>query len=86
VDEVVEAESNVMASQKKVEQSDLLLTQAIQAYKLAKVSYDLGAITNLELLEGSTNISESQLILLKAKIDNTVSLYKLKAAIGERLY
>ncbi len=86
VDEVVEAESNLQASQKKVEQSDLQLTQAIQAYKLAKVSYDMGAITNLEVLDGQTSVSESRLNLLKAKIDNTVNLYKLKTAIGERLY
>lgn len=86
VDEVVEAQSNLQSSQKKVDQSDLQLKQALQAYKLAKVSFDMGVITNLELLEGSTSVSESRLNLLKAKIDHTVNLYKLKSAIGERLY
>lgn len=86
VNEVVEAEANVKASQKKVEQGELQLRQAAQAYSLAKVRFDSGVITNLELLEGSTAVSESRLQLLKAKIDYTVSLYKLKSAIGERLY
>lgn len=86
VNEVVEAEANVKASQKKVEQGELQLSQATQAYSLAKVRFESGVITNLELLEGSTAISESRLQLLKAKIDYTVSLYKLKSAIGERLY
>ena len=86
VDEVVEAQLNLNASQKKVDQSNLQLKQAIQAYKLAKISFDLGVITNLELLEGSTSVSESRLNLLKSKIDHTVNLYKLKSAIGERLY
>jgi outer membrane protein len=86
VDEVVEAQANLNASQKKVDQSDLQLKQAIQAYQLAKVSFDSGVITNLELLEGSTSVSESRLNLLKSKIDHTVNLYKLKSAIGERLY
>ena len=86
VNEVVENEANVKASQKKVEQGELQLQQATQAYTLAKVRFDSGVITNLELLEGSTAVSESRLQLLKAKIDYTVSLYKLKSAIGERLY
>jgi outer membrane protein TolC len=86
VNEVVESEANVYASMKKVEQGELQLKQATQAYSLAKVKFDAGVITNLELLEGSTAISESSLMLLKSKIDYTVNLYKLKSAIGERLY
>jgi outer membrane protein len=86
VNEVVESEANVKASQKKVEQGELQLQQATQAYSLAKVRFESGVITNLELLEGSTAVSESRLQLLKAKIDYTVSIYKLKSAIGERLY
>jgi outer membrane protein len=86
VSEVVEGEANVKASQKKVEQGELQLRQATQAYSLAKVRFDSGVITNLELLEGSTAVSESRLQLMKAKIDYIVSLYKLKSATGERLY
>ena len=86
VNEVVESKANVGASLKKVEQGELQLKQATQAYSLAKVKFDAGVITNLELLEGSTAISESSLMLLKSKIDYTVNLYKLKSAIGERLY
>ncbi len=86
VSEVVETQANVMASQKKVVQSELQLEHATQAYALAKVRFDSGVITNIELLEGSTVVSESHLMLLKSKIDYTLSLYKLKAAIGERLY
>jgi len=86
VNEVVEGEANVNASKKKVEQGELQLRQATQAYSLAKVRFDSGVITNLELLDGSTAVSESRLQLLKAKIDFTVSLYKLKSATGERLY
>lgn len=84
--EVVEAEANVRASEKKVAQSELQLKQATDAYALAKVKFDAGVITNLELIEGSTTVSESRLQLLKAKIDYTGSLYKLKSAIGDRLY
>lgn len=86
VNEVVECEANVAASLKKVEQCELQFKQADQAYTLAKVRFESGVITNLELLEGSTTVSESRLQLLKSKIDYTVSLYRLKSAIGDRLY
>ena len=86
VNEVVEGAANVQASRKKVDQGELQLKQAAQAYSLARVRFESGVITNVELLDGSTAVSESRLQLLKAKIDYTVSLYKLKSAIGERLY
>ena len=86
LNEVVEAEANLKASQKKIEQSVLQFRQASQAYALGKVRYDSGVITNLELLDGSTSVSESRLLLLKARIEHTMNLYKLKSAIGERLY
>jgi outer membrane protein len=86
INEVVESQANLNASQKKIDQSELQLRQAKQAYELAKVRFDSGVITNLELLEGSTFVSESRLMLLKAKIDYTVNIYKLKSATGERLY
>ena len=86
IDEVIESQASLNASQKKVDQSALQLKQATQAYVLAKASFAAGVITNLELLDGSTALSESHLMLLKSRIDYTVNLYKLKAAIGERLY
>jgi len=86
VNEVVEAEATLKASAKKVAQSELQLRQATKAYTLAQAKFDAGVITNLELIEGSTAVSESRLQLLKAKIDYTGSLYKLKSAVGERLY
>jgi outer membrane protein TolC len=84
--EVVESLANVNSSQQKVDQNQLQVHQASQAFSLAQVSYQSGVITNLELLDVSTALSESNLSLLKARIDNIMNLYKLKWAIGERLY
>jgi outer membrane protein TolC len=86
VDDVIEAESNLNASQKKVIESELQLKQALQAYDLAKVKFDSGVITNLELIDSSNSISQSKLMLLKSNIDDIVNVFKLKFAIGERLY
>ncbi len=86
ISEIIENEANVKASQQKVEQSQLQFKQASDAYTLAKVRYEAGVITNLELLDGSTALSESSLMLLKAEIDHTMNLFRLKYTIGEKLY
>jgi outer membrane protein len=85
-DDVVQNQENLKSAQKKVDQFTLQLTQAEQAYVLAEVNYKAGAITNLDLLDASTNVSESRLMLLKAQIDYIVSVYRLKAALGQKLY
>jgi outer membrane protein TolC len=84
--EVVESEALMSAAAKKVSQSDLQLQQALTAYSLAETSFRSGTITNLDLLDANTSVSESSLLLLKARIDFAESIYRLKAALGERIY
>ena len=84
--EVDEAEAYVTSAMQKVKQFELQLLQAEKAYSLAEISYKAGTITNLDLLDSSTMVSQSRLLLLKAKIDYAASLYRLKAVTGERLY
>ena len=84
--EVYESEALLSAALKKVSQSELQLKQALKAYSLAETSFKSGIITNLDLLDANTSVSESNLMLLKSKIDYAASVYKLKAALGERIY
>jgi outer membrane protein len=84
--EVYESEALLSAALKKVSQSELQLKQALKAYSLAETSFKSGIITNLDLLDANTSVSESNLMLLKSKIDYVTSVFKLKAALGERIY
>jgi outer membrane protein TolC len=84
--EVYEAEALMNAANKKVGQFELQLKQALKAYSLAETSFQSGVITNLDLLDANTSVSETSLMLLKARIDYVTSVYKLKAALGERIY
>jgi len=68
--EVVESRANVLSALKKIKQSELQLQQASEAYELAEVSYKSGVITNLDLLDSYTSLSES----------------KLKIALGQHIY
>ena len=84
--EVREAEEYVISAKQKEVQFMLQLEQAQQAYSLAETSFRSGVITNLELLDANTTVSQSMLMLLKARIDYAASIYRLKAVLGERLY
>ena len=84
--EVVENETNIGAAEKKISQSKLQLQQALDALSLAQVSYKSGVITNLDLLDAATAVSESRLMLLKSQIDYVLNIYRLKASLGEKLY
>lgn len=84
--EIVEDRANVLSAFKKVNQSCLQLEQAQQAYELATVNYQAGTITNLDLLDSFNQLAESKLMVYKTKIDYSVSLTKLKLALGEKLY
>jgi outer membrane protein len=81
--EVIENRAYVEAAVKKIHQSELQLQQALQAYKLAEVSYKTGTITNLDLLDSYTSLSESKLTLFKARTDYSVYYQKLKLSVGE---
>jgi outer membrane protein len=84
--DLVDAETYMISSKEKVNQYSLQLEQALKAYALAVTSFNSGVITNLDLLDSNTSVSESRLLLLKAKIDYAVSIYRFKAALGERVY
>jgi outer membrane protein TolC len=84
--ELSDAQSYMIAAKRKIDQYSLQLEQAQKAYSLAKTSFFSGVITNLDLLDANTAVSESRLLLLKANMDYAASVYKFKSALGERLY
>ncbi len=84
--DVVESESRLRTANKKIAQAGLQLEQAEEALELAEVSYEAGVITNLDLLDANTAVSESRLLLLKSRIDYVVNVYRLSASLGEKLY
>ncbi len=84
--DVVGNETSMITARKKLSQSQLQLSQAQEAYKLAKVNYSAGAITNLDLLDAATTVSESKLMLLKSQVDYVISMNMLKISLGYQLY
>lgn len=84
--EVVSYYQKEQVSLKKIEQFQLQFDQAQKAYNMAETNYNSGSITNLDLLDASNALAQSQLDLLKAKIDYVVNIYNLKISTGIKLY
>jgi outer membrane protein len=84
--EVTESIAYMDLAIQKMKQQELQLDQALKANELAGISFKSGVVTNLELLDANTNLSQSRLMLLKSRIDYEVSIYRLKSTLGIRLY
>jgi outer membrane protein TolC len=84
--EVVENEINMRNAQKKVKQFRLQYAQAQRAFDMAQTKFKAGTITNLDLLDATTTLSESRLLLLKSNIDYAASIYRLRESVGMKLY
>jgi outer membrane protein len=83
--EVINYYQKELAATKKVEQTQSQVDQAKKAFDLANTSYAAGVITNLDLLDATTSLSESHLRLLKARIDLLIGYYELQIAKGTEI-
>jgi len=80
--EVFQNETNLIASLKKIDQSDLQVKQANEALNLAAISFKTGAITNLDLLDAETALEESRVNLLRARIEFAINVVRLNISVG----
>ncbi len=84
--DVVQAMSARTAALQKHKQFQRQLEQASQAYSMATTNFNVGAITNMELLDAQTNVAEAKLLLLRSDIDRIAAEYTLRVALGTKLY
>jgi outer membrane protein len=84
--EVLQAIEGVTSSLDKISSTETQVAQAEQAVSMARVRYDAGVITNLDLLDAETTLSQAKLIRLRAFYDYTVSLNALDRATGKKVW
>jgi outer membrane protein len=84
--EVNQALAGVASSLEKIRSSQIQVQQAEQALSMAKTRYEAGVITNLDLLDAETTLSEEKLIRLRAFYEYTVSLSALDKATGKEVW
>ena len=77
-----QAVSEARASMDKIKASELNVQLAQEALSQAKVRYESGVITNLDLLNAETSLAQANLLHLQALYNYTLSRIALNKAIG----
>lgn len=77
---------NLQSSYAKIENLQMQVEMANEAYNQATANYRAGSITNLEYITSATNLSDAQLMLEQAKINYWIQLCQLQVSIGKVIY
>jgi outer membrane protein TolC len=81
--EVEQAIADLNASKSKIRTSEIQVKQAKDAVARAEVQYKAGVITNLDLLDAETALSEAELQYIQVIYNNIVNSYSLDKAVGK---
>ncbi len=84
--EVLQAISDLRASEERLQTSDLNVRQARTAVGMARVRYDAGVITNLDLLDAETDLEQAELSDLRALFNYVLSTFSLRQSVGEKIW
>ena len=82
--DVQQAIADVQSAALKISLSELQVRHAEEAVSIARSRYDIGTVTNLDLLDAQTAESEARLGNLQARYKLVMSRYELQRAIGAK--
>jgi len=66
--------------------TDAAVHQAESALDLAKIRYEAGTVTNLDLLDAETSLAQAKLMRLEALYKYVIGRYELLQAVGEKVW
>jgi outer membrane protein len=84
--DVQRAVEAVRASRDKIATADVQVRQARAAVALARTRYQAGVVTNLDVLDAETLLSEAELAQLRARYDLVQGRYELEQAVGVKIW
>jgi outer membrane protein len=84
--DVQRAVAAVRASREKIATADIQVRQARAAVALARTRYEAGVVTNLDVLDAETLLSEAELEQLRARYELVRGRYQLEQAVGVRIW
>ena len=84
--DIKQAISDFRASEDKVKTSTVQVEQAQAATSIARSRYEIGVITNLDLLDAQTSLAYAKLVHFKALYGVISSRYALDKAVGKKLW
>jgi outer membrane protein TolC len=84
--EVRQAIEDLSAEAGKIQTAEIQVRQAEEALRLGAIRYKAGVITNLDLLDAQTRLSEAQLAYISAEYGYIISRYALDRATGASIW
>jgi outer membrane protein len=84
--EVEQAAADLESNKLKISTTQVQVDQAMQAVSRAEIQYRDGVITNLDLIDASTSLTQAKLRFLQAQFRTVLSYYNLKKVVGIQLY
>ena len=78
--------SDVKSSLDRLRTTEITVEQAKSAVEQARIRYQAGTITNLDLLDAETSLSEAELMQIQALYQFVVSRYELDQAVGTKVW
>ncbi|MHB1686218.1 MAG: TolC family protein [Ignavibacteriaceae bacterium] len=77
---------DLQSSMERFQTTDVNVHQAESALSLAKIRYEAGTATNLDLLDAETSLAQAKLMRLEALYKYVTGRYELIQAIGEKVW
>lgn len=84
--EVYQSLSNLKSSIEKIKISSQQIDYAQKSLERAKIQYDKGAGTNLEVLDAETTLTQAKLLKIQATYKAVINYYDLKKAVGDIIF
>ena len=78
--------SDLRSSMDKFNTTDVAVQQADTALSQAKIRYEAGTVTNLDLLDAETSLAQAKLMRLEALYRYVIGRYELLQAVGEKVW
>lgn len=83
--QVEQAVSDLKSSISKIKTNELQVKHAEDAVSRAEIRYRDGVITNLDLIDAETSLSEAKLLRLRVSYENVINTYSLMEAVGNKI-
>jgi outer membrane protein len=83
--EVEQAAADLNSSRSKLKTTELQVKHAQDAVSRAELRYRDGVITNLDLIDAETSLSEAELLRLRVSYENVINTYSLMEAVGNEI-
>lgn len=84
--DIYKAISDLETSIKELSSTNEQINYAQKSLELAKVQYERGAGTNLEILDAETSLTQARLLNIQAMYKSIIYYYSLRRATGDKVY